>query len=71
MAGTHRFAVTTFFVQCRLGLGSLRAKKGKHCAYTDGLMQHCYRCEVSRERHVRADEHAIAAGHRQPHALIM
>src|ERR1700677_1392543 len=27
--------------------------------------------EVPRERHVRADEHAIATGHRQTHALVM
>ncbi len=25
--------------------------------------------KISRERHVRAHEHAIAAGHRQPHAF--
>src|SRR5208283_3588799 len=27
--------------------------------------------EVSRKRHVRADEYAIATGHRQTHALIV
>jgi len=28
-------------------------------------------CEVSCERHVRADEYAIPTGHRQTHALIV
>ena len=28
-------------------------------------------CKISRKRHVRAHEHAIATGHRQTHALVM
>src|SRR5207253_9804227 len=28
-------------------------------------------CKVSRERHIRAHEHTIPAGHRQTHALVM
>ncbi len=58
------------------GLTSLRSA---HLEYSfsllrprvDPLLQHCYRCEVPGERHIRADEYAIPAGHRQTHALIV